>query len=226
MNVVTTTIPTHSARSKTARFHGDSTHSGPFSGQFSLILPYFGHSCDMDELLTANPTTVAAFRSWLTQAANEIEPQIDRASLGEFNKPLQSFVAQIVRRAKLHAFRLGLYKLADKLPERQFKTPLDGLLRLRECARRRVKPKSRLTPPDVAKRYGVSPDTVRLWIEQGDLEAMNVAKRGATRPRYRIEPDALAKFDKRRVAKSAPTPGKRRRKKASDLLVTRFSDGP
>lgn len=176
--------------------------------------------------MTAAPNTMTAFRAWLTQAADAVEPEVDRASLGEFNKPLQTFVAQIVRRAKLHAYRLGLFKLADKLPERPLKTPLDGLLRLRECARRRAKPKSRLTPPQVAKRYGVSPDTVRMWIERGELRAMNVGK-GATRPRYRIEPDALAELDKKRGANIVPpTPRKRRRKRVSDLMVTRYSGDP
>jgi excisionase family DNA binding protein len=52
-----------------------------------------------------------------------------------------------------------------------------------------------LTPPVVAERYGVSPDTVRLWIESGRLTAKNVARPGR-RPRYRISEAALIEFDR------------------------------
>ena len=46
-----------------------------------------------------------------------------------------------------------------------------------------------LTPPQVARRYGVSPDTVRAWIASGELRAVNVGK--GKRPRHRVHIDAL-----------------------------------
>jgi len=181
----------------------------------------------MQELLTATPDSLTAYRAWLTSAAAEIEPQIDRDTLSEFDKDLHAFVAKVVRRAKAHAYRLGFDELANILPERRFKTPLDGCLRLRECARFKTAAKSkgnsRLTPPQVAERYGVSPDTVRKWIEQGDLRAIDVAAVGSKRARYRIEAEALADFDKRKIPDVAPPTPRRRRSKTPKLLVTKFS---
>jgi excisionase family DNA binding protein len=88
--------------------------------------------------------------------------------------------------------------------------------------KRPAQPADRLTPPQVAKRYGVSPDTVRSWIERGELRAVNIGN-GTVKPRYRIEPAALADFDKRRTADKTP-PQKRPKKKPTGLTVTKFSD--
>ena len=71
-----------------------------------------------------------------------------------------------------------------------------------------------LKPGDVAKQLSVSPATVIGWIKSGQLKAANIAK--GPRPRYVIQPDALAAFLKMRqpeppVARrpSAKTSGKR-----------------
>ena len=78
------------------------------------------------------------------------------------------------------------------------------------------------TPPEVAKKYGVSPDTVRRWIKGDALSAVNVGK--GTRPRYRVSADALKEFDATRPAEDVPeAPAARRRPKKADLLVTRYS---
>ena len=82
---------------------------------------------------------------------------------------------------------------------------------------RRKTPKSEssemLTPPKVAKQLGVSPDKILDWIRKGELNATNVAAAGACRPRYRISPEDLAKFQKtRQNVKPPPTPPRRRRK--------------
>jgi hypothetical protein len=69
---------------------------------------------------------------------------------------------------------------------------------------------SQLTPPAVAKRYRVSPDTVRLWIKDGKLAANNPAQPGM-RPRYRITEQALADFDNARGIVKEPAKTKRRR---------------
>jgi excisionase family DNA binding protein len=85
-----------------------------------------------------------------------------------------------------------------------------------------VKPTS-LTPPEVAKRLGVSPDAVRGWIRSGELKATNTADPKKSRPRFRIEPDAVKAFQERRAAKIAPAaPIRRRRREACKLTVTRY----
>ena len=55
-----------------------------------------------------------------------------------------------------------------------------------------------LTPPEVAKRYGVATTKVLLWIRTGELAALNFANRGCTRPRYSITPEAIAAFEESR----------------------------
>jgi hypothetical protein len=63
-----------------------------------------------------------------------------------------------------------------------------------------------LTPPAYAARIGSKPDTVIGWIRSGELLAINVASRGATRPRYRISPEAIAEFERRRSVGPLPQP--------------------
>lgn len=55
-----------------------------------------------------------------------------------------------------------------------------------------------LTPPDIAKLYGVATAKVIGWIRTGELKAMNLANRGCTRPRYSVTPDALEQFEQSR----------------------------
>jgi hypothetical protein len=57
-----------------------------------------------------------------------------------------------------------------------------------------------LTPPEVARRYGVDPSKVIGWIKAGELRAIDVAQRRGGRPRYRILPADLAAFEARRAA--------------------------
>ena len=83
--------------------------------------------------------------------------------------------------------------------------------------------RTQLTPPEVAKRYGVSADTVRSWIESGQLRATNIG-RGKKKPRFRIEPQALEEFDRKRTAESGPPTPIKRRRNSTGLTVTKFSD--
>jgi transposase len=67
-----------------------------------------------------------------------------------------------------------------------------------------------LTVRDVARRYRVSPDKVRAWINRGELRATNTAALLAGKPRWVISPEALIEFEKRRAG--GPTPKTPRRK--------------
>jgi excisionase family DNA binding protein len=57
-----------------------------------------------------------------------------------------------------------------------------------------------LTPPAVAEKLGVDADTVRGWINAGELHAIDVAQRGCRRRRWRIAPSDLAAFERSRSA--------------------------
>jgi transposase len=69
-----------------------------------------------------------------------------------------------------------------------------------------------LTVRDVARRYRVSPDKVRGWITRGELLAINTATSLCGRPRWIVNPDALAVFEKRRAGGPPPKPKRRARK--------------
>ena len=55
-----------------------------------------------------------------------------------------------------------------------------------------------LTPPEVAKRFAVSVKKVVEWIRDGELPALNLARRNCSRPRYTITPESLAAFERSR----------------------------
>ena len=75
-----------------------------------------------------------------------------------------------------------------------------------------------LTPPQVAKQLGVSPDKVRGWIAKGELPATNVATGKGGQPRYRISETDLADFQKKRQPSKPPVPAPRRRKKDPNVI--------
>ncbi|NQU21955.1 MAG: helix-turn-helix domain-containing protein [Candidatus Nealsonbacteria bacterium] len=71
-----------------------------------------------------------------------------------------------------------------------------------------------LSPPAVAKLYGVKADTARGWIYSGELPAIDVSSRGSKRPRFRIDPDDLPAFELRRSVVPAKKATRRRRQQA------------
>ena len=76
-----------------------------------------------------------------------------------------------------------------------------------------------LSPPEIAKRYGVDPHKIIQWIRRGELIAIDVSSTPGGRPRYRISPADLAIFEATRTAGPTPKAIRRRRK---DPSVTKF----
>jgi len=68
------------------------------------------------------------------------------------------------------------------------------------------------TTEDLAHRYRVSPDKVRLWIKQSLLRAINTASVTCGKPRYVITPESLAEFEQTRAAAEPPKAPRRKRK--------------
>jgi excisionase family DNA binding protein len=66
-----------------------------------------------------------------------------------------------------------------------------------------------LTPPEVAEQLGVDPSRVISWIRSGKLDAVNLSD--GLRPRYKIDPDELARFLAARSTAPAPKPTRKRR---------------
>ena len=71
-----------------------------------------------------------------------------------------------------------------------------------------------LTPPAVAKRYGVKSDRVIAWIRSGELRAIDVSSKGSKRPRFRIDPKDVEAFELQRSVTPAKKVARARRKQA------------
>jgi transposase len=69
-----------------------------------------------------------------------------------------------------------------------------------------------LTVRDAARRYRVSPDKVRGWINRGELPAVNTAAALCGKPRWLILPEGLAAFERRRAGGPTLKPPRRRRR--------------
>lgn len=78
--------------------------------------------------------------------------------------------------------------------------------------------RTKLTPPEVARQWGVSVDKVLTWIRSGELRAVNLATRLSGRPRYRIDINDLRDFEQRRAVVAPPTPSRTRKKPNSDVI--------
>jgi hypothetical protein len=73
-----------------------------------------------------------------------------------------------------------------------------------------------LTPPQLARRWGVAPEKVNALINSGQLRAINLAEKPDGRPRYRIYLSEVERFEEARSSKPpAPKPERRRRQVAT-----------
>jgi excisionase family DNA binding protein len=75
--------------------------------------------------------------------------------------------------------------------------------------------RTKLTPPEVAARWGVSADKVLAWIRNGELRAVNAATRAHGRPRWLVDLADLEVFEQRRAARPVQPAPRRRRQPAS-----------
>jgi hypothetical protein len=69
---------------------------------------------------------------------------------------------------------------------------------------------------DLCQRWKVGSDKIHGFISRGELAAVNVATNLAGRPQWRITPEAVAAFERRRT--SAPSPKPQRRRRRQDLV--------
>ena len=79
------------------------------------------------------------------------------------------------------------------------------------------RPGESMTPPALARRYGISVNKILGWIRSGQLEALNVASRQGGRPRWTVTPESLARFEAARSsAATVRLPRARRQRKPTD----------
>ena len=58
--------------------------------------------------------------------------------------------------------------------------------------------KTKFTPPEIARRWGIKPDKIIGWIRSGELAAMNAATKPGGRPRYLIDVRDVEAFELKR----------------------------
>lgn len=76
----------------------------------------------------------------------------------------------------------------------------------------------KLTPPKLAKLWGVSPDKILSWIRSGELRAVNIATDRSCRPRYVIDRKDIEQFEATRVSTRVERPTRRRSKKVDGIV--------
>lgn len=64
--------------------------------------------------------------------------------------------------------------------------------------------RTKLTPPEVARRWGVKPSKIIGWIRSGELRAIDASASVGGRPRYLIDLDDLAVFEAKRTVGPLP----------------------
>ncbi|MFL5243160.1 MAG: helix-turn-helix domain-containing protein [Gemmataceae bacterium] len=72
--------------------------------------------------------------------------------------------------------------------------------------------RNKLTPPQLAERWGISPDKILGWIRRKELRAINAAATMGGRPRYLIDLDDILAFERRREVDALPRQNRRPRK--------------
>jgi hypothetical protein len=75
-----------------------------------------------------------------------------------------------------------------------------------------------MTPPEVARRWRVSPDKVVGFIRSGMLRAADLASATSSRPRYRIDMADVLAFEASRAAKPLPKPIRRRKPRNGSVV--------
>jgi hypothetical protein len=72
------------------------------------------------------------------------------------------------------------------------------------------------TVGDLCRRWRVGADKVHAWLRRGELVAVNVASSLAGRPLWRVTPEEVECFERRRC--SAPPPKTERRRRMAAVM--------
>lgn len=157
------------------------------------------------------------YKQWLIERLAEVEERIDR--------PATAQEANIVYEAKKYAYALQLFELANLMPERRLKTPLDCCLRLRECLGYLENPPPKasdedsLNGPDsligmkeAARILGYSEDRTRRLANKGEIRHVRF---GQGRGRFKFRREWLDEY----IAGSSTGPKKVNRSPAQARIT-------
>ena len=79
--------------------------------------------------------------------------------------------------------------------------------------------KTKLTPPELARQWGIDVAKVLKWIKSGELRAVNLATTRTGRPRYAIDQADMAIFE---AARTVQPPAPRVRRRRRDPAIIEF----
>jgi hypothetical protein len=65
---------------------------------------------------------------------------------------------------------------------------------------------------DLCHRWKVGPDKIRGFLRRGELVGVNLATTLAGKPQWRITPESVEQFERRRSSAPLPKPTRRRRR--------------
>lgn len=76
----------------------------------------------------------------------------------------------------------------------------------------------KLTPPQLARLWGVTTEKIVAFIKSGELAAIDASTRRNQRPRYLIDKSAVEDFERRRAVVPKPEPAPRRKRSAAGVV--------
>jgi len=107
-------------------------------------------------------------------------------------------VARIVEESRRRCCEFGFDEIGEVATVLSPRSALPIFGKLLQWAREQKSKTDALTPPQVAKMFGVKPDKILYWIHTGVMPAVNVAKKEGGRPQYAVTPAGLDIFTTRR----------------------------
>ena len=82
--------------------------------------------------------------------------------------------------------------------------------------------RTKLTPPELGKQWGISPDKIVGFIRSGELPAIDIStNRDSPRPRYLIDRADIQAFEAARAV-VPPAPKIKRRRRRRDPAVKEY----
>jgi hypothetical protein len=82
---------------------------------------------------------------------------------------------------------------------------------------------SGFTVADLCRRWKVGEDKIRAFLRRGELIGVNLAATLSGRPQWRIPPEEVARFERRRSSAPPPKPTRRRTRTCA---VDYYPDAP
>lgn len=78
--------------------------------------------------------------------------------------------------------------------------------------------RTKITPPQLARRWGVASDKIVHFIRTGELRAIDVSTRRGGRPRYLIDERDIEAFEQARSVQPITRPTRRKRSQPQGVV--------